>query len=149
MTKKMQRRLAMTLTEILVLITMIGILVLSAAPGFQHAQLRSKLAKVKSDFLIMGRAIEAYAVDRNAYPPCLSGGEYAQGFPFRLHYLSTPVAYIDHVIADDPFRPPTVDNNRDVAYIASYEYYDVNGAHVRGGGDIALLVAFEICAGRP
>jgi hypothetical protein len=74
-------------------------------------------------------------------------GDYAQGYANRLHVITTPVAYISKVPDEDPFRPVGV-NYQGLAYLNSYEYYDVVGCAVRGGGDTAILnTAFMLCSG--
>jgi len=142
---------ALTLTECLVTILFIATLAAIAVPNFHHAQVRSKLAKAMLDLRALGKATEAYGVDRNAYPSCVSGGigsDYIQPFVARMHPLTTPIAYLAKVLEEDPFRAPGT-NRRAATYIGSYEYYDSKGASIRGGfgGDIAIFTLFEICAG--
>jgi prepilin-type N-terminal cleavage/methylation domain-containing protein len=145
----MKKRLtAFTLIELLIVVAIIAILAAIAVPNFLEAQTRSKVSRVYADFRSTGTAIESYAIDHNKYPNCLlGGGDYAQGYANRLHVITTPVAYISKVPDEDPFRPVGV-NYQGLAYLNSYEYYDVVGCAVRGGGDTAILnTAFMLCSG--
>jgi prepilin-type N-terminal cleavage/methylation domain-containing protein len=160
----MKKRLtAFTLIELLIVVAIIAILAAIAVPNFLEAQTRSKVSRVYADFRSIATAIESYAVDTNKYPYCLGPDtsstnpnnwffpdpptDYAQGFATRLRMLTSPVAFITKIPDEDPFRPagsrPT-----GVAYNNSFEYYDVVGASIRGGGDWAILnTAFMLCGG--
>ena len=140
---------AFTLIELLIVVAIIAILAAIAVPNFLEAQTRAKAGRVYADFRSMATAIESYCVDNNGYPDCLQGtGDYAQGFPFRLHTISTPIAYMTKVPSQDPFRPSQVNSDSGLAYTSSFEYYDVKGASVRGGGDFAIATAFMVCGGQ-
>jgi prepilin-type N-terminal cleavage/methylation domain-containing protein len=120
---------AFTLIELLIVVAIIAILAAIAVPNFLEAQVRSKVARVKTDMRAVGVAIEAVRVDRNALPldfwdddmgDCNERSMAAHGTPCWhnlrggttgvLKVLTTPVAYITSVPQDafaeklDPVR---------------------------------------------
>ncbi len=62
---------AFTLIELLIVVAIIAILAAIAVPNFLEAQVRSKIARVKSDHRTLVTAIESYRVDNPAYPRAL------------------------------------------------------------------------------
>jgi len=99
-----------TLIELLIVVAIIAILAAIAVPNFLEAQVRSKVSRAKSDMRSTATAIEAYAVDNNAYPPPIAyvppapftiedpAQEPFEGFvPFRI---TTPIAYISSLPID-------------------------------------------------
>jgi prepilin-type N-terminal cleavage/methylation domain-containing protein len=64
----MQEAAGFTLTELLIVVSIIGILSAIAVPNFLEAQTRSKVARVNADFRALANAIESYRVDNNEYP---------------------------------------------------------------------------------
>ena len=64
-----------TLIELLIVIAIIGILAAIAIPNLLNAVQRGKQKRTMSDMRSLATAIEAYAVDNNAYPnaSCPSG----------------------------------------------------------------------------
>lgn len=65
---------AFTLIELLIVVAIIAILAAIAVPNFLEAQVRSKVARVRSDIRSYATALEAYYIDNNAYPPSGSSG---------------------------------------------------------------------------
>jgi len=87
---------AFTLIELLIVVAIIAILAAIAVPNFLEAQVRAKIARVKSDQRTVGIALECYGLDSNGkYPP----GR-AVAIPIRL---TTPIAYLSAGAMTDPF----------------------------------------------
>jgi len=57
------KRRGFTLIELLIVVAIIAILAAIAVPNFLEAQVRSKVARVKSDLRTLATAQEAYFVD--------------------------------------------------------------------------------------
>jgi len=99
-----------TLIELLIVVAIIAILALIAVPNFLEAQVRSKISRAYADMRVIGVALEAYAVDRNSYPPGFTN--LRQGIrpdlhpkernPYAMSKLTTPVAYLTSMLID-PF----------------------------------------------
>jgi prepilin-type N-terminal cleavage/methylation domain-containing protein len=107
------KRRAFTLIELLIVVAIIAVLAAIAIPNFLEAQVRSKVSRVKSDMRSVATALEAYAADRNAYPPPLeylgqtAGGAWLTREPsdetldgFVSYRLTSPVAYISSLPYD-------------------------------------------------
>jgi hypothetical protein len=96
---------------LLIVVAIIGILASIALPNFLQAQVRAKMARVKSEMRTIATSLETYRVDNNHYP-----WFDAYGFPpryneisYRLIQLTTPVDYLPSVGFYDPFLPGTDD----------------------------------------
>jgi type II secretion system protein G len=63
-----QRHSGFTLIELLIVIAFIGILAAIAIPNLLNAVQRGKQKRTMSDMRALATAVEAYAVDNNAYP---------------------------------------------------------------------------------
>jgi len=66
-----QRRRGFTLIELLIIVAIIAILAAIAVPNFLDAQMRSKVAASVDEMHTLGGALEAYWIERRAYPPNL------------------------------------------------------------------------------
>lgn len=60
-----------TLLELIVVMTVIGILVAVALPAYQDATLRAKEAVLREDLRVLREALDEYYTDRGEYPPAL------------------------------------------------------------------------------
>ena len=65
------KKTGFTLVEILIVVTLIGILVVMALPTHRSAVLRAKEATLKENLFQMRDAIEKYYYDKNKYPLAL------------------------------------------------------------------------------
>lgn len=102
-----------SLIELLIVVAIIGILVAIAAPNYQDAIIRSKVAKFQGDAKAVETAIETYQTDFNSYPysevyPADSDC-YVQGLAptgagtgYLPVVLTTPAGYIGK-LPKDPF----------------------------------------------
>jgi prepilin-type N-terminal cleavage/methylation domain-containing protein len=93
---------AFTLIELLIVVAIIAILAAIAVPNFLEAQVRSKVARVKTDMRSIATAMESYATDHGRYPERTQ----VQWIQY-LTMLTTPVAYMTTTEILDPFWPPT------------------------------------------
>ena len=60
-----------TLLELIVVMTLIGLLVGIALPAYRDATLRAKEATLRQDLARMREAIDEYHTDKGQYPPAL------------------------------------------------------------------------------
>ncbi len=106
------RNKGFTLIELLIVVAIIAILAAIAVPNFLEAQVRSKVARAKSDMRTLATAVESYMIDHNAPPygyaqskndllPFGAGRE-QDNVGARWSLWTTPIAYISS-IPQDPF----------------------------------------------
>ncbi len=109
-----------TLIELLIVVAIIGILAAIAVPNFISAQIRAKVARVKSDISALAKAQEMYFLDNNSYPPESEDDIFTGRRPPQsrgLFFLTTPISYMAS-IPSDPFQDTAVKrfNNAQAAY---------------------------------
>ena len=92
---------AFTLIELLIVVAIIGILAAIAVPNFLNAQIRAKLARVKSDLRNIVVAADLYRLDEGTYPPNFFLN--ASRPRFFFHMLTTPIPYLTGTSMPDPF----------------------------------------------
>ena len=121
-------RRGFTLIELLVVVAIIGILAAIAVPNFLEAQVRAKVSRAKVDIRAFSTALESYAVDHNAYPYPATTVSLRESLGNVIE-LTTPVAYISSVSAEDIFRPDWDPGNgpQPIAWKSSYGYYNYAG----------------------
>ncbi len=138
----MQRK-GFTLIELLIVVAIIAILAAIAVPNFLEAQVRSKVARVKSDQRTLATAAEAYTVDNNnpfiGINQCTWYGNGRQpwmpngnAIDWCWSFWTTPVAYVTS-IPTDPFAltgkfnskaggPVTLGADKRYIYVAAYDH---------------------------
>jgi prepilin-type N-terminal cleavage/methylation domain-containing protein len=115
-------RRAFTLIELLIVVAIIAILAAIAIPNLLEAQVRAKVARVKSDIRTIAVGLEAYAVDQNAYP--YFNPRYDHSYLLDIPVLTTPVAYLA-TMPMEVFRPQHVRQERQRYYrYYALEYWD-------------------------
>jgi len=109
---------AFTLIELLIVVAIIAILALIAIPNLLEAQVRAKIARVRSDIRTISVGIEAYAVDKNAYP--YFDPHMDHSYLCDAPGLTTPIAYLQ-TFPMEVFKPPRIQSPRQ----RYYRYYPV------------------------
>ena len=159
-----------TLIELLVVVAIISILASIAVVNLLHAQVRSRVARVKADMRTYATAIEAYSVDNNRMltcrPPAPSFGIVGQSVFFpdvdravsaRLVRLTTPVAYITS-ICRDPFIPSKTcingfgaetDEYDTYDYVCSWDFDIVNDPQNRRGASLSSGAGWRLASAGP
>jgi len=127
----MRIRSAFTLIELLIVVAIIAILAAIAVPNFLEAQTRAKVSRVKSDQRSLATALEAYAVDNNAFPPTEPINNYGRLYIEYVKKLSTPVAYMTSIAIKDPFQPNSATEIPNIAvpprdWYGSFPYINYN-----------------------
>ena len=115
--------------ELLIVVAIIGVLAAIAVPNLLNAQVRAKVARVKSDLRSIAVATDSYRLDHNAYPWPKLGGTYIS----RVIELSTPVAYLGSVGLQDPFNPENMQEYFEMN-VPTYVWVNYRGAWATGGG---------------
>ena len=82
--QKNRRARGFTLIELMIVMTIIGILASIAAPNYQRSVIKAREAVLMENLYQMRRAIDAYFVDKGKYPGGLEelvGGKYLRAVP--------------------------------------------------------------------
>ncbi|HDS29766.1 MAG TPA: type II secretion system protein [Firmicutes bacterium] len=117
-----------TLVEMLVVITIIGILAALAIPNMTKARNKARETEVKANLHVIQVALERFATDMGDYPPYLVGGSdtswpiYHQRMgatlPFNPSVDDLPYDYLIHYAYLDTYpKNPFVDENRGGIYL--------------------------------
>jgi len=109
---------AFTLIELLSVVAIIAILAAIAIPNLLEAQVRAKVARVKSDVRTIAVAMEAYATDNGAYP--YFDSHYNHGYLSDAPVLTTPIPYLDS-LPHEVFKPMLLQQVRQ----RYYRYYPI------------------------
>lgn len=78
-----------TLIEVLVALTIIGILMTFVGPYILDRPDQARKLKIKNDFLAIGTAMELYKLDNGTYPPAGLGLNALIGMDGEISYFST------------------------------------------------------------
>jgi prepilin-type N-terminal cleavage/methylation domain-containing protein len=128
-------RCAFTLIELLIVVAIIAILAAIAVPNLLEAQVRSKVARVKTDHRTLAIALDSYFVDNQSYPrdhdnltpedaDRWSWGP--AGNQVGFYYVTTPIAYISS-LTRDPFATSKGMLSQSVKYVAPF-YHLASGS---------------------
>lgn len=129
------RRRAFTLLELLIVVAIIAILAAIAIPNLLEAQVRSKVARVKSDHRTLAVALDLYFIDNRSYPrdhdnlTPESADRWSWGpaeNQVGFYYLTTPIAYVSS-LTRDPFSTTREMLSQSVKYIAPF-YHLASGS---------------------
>lgn len=149
----MNRRVAFSLIELLIVVSVIAILAAIALPNFLEAQTRTKVSRAMADLNTYQKAIESYAVDNRVYPRMTWGDEpffdlyEGAGSPLQPiwgtlgSWVTTPIAYVAQFDTIDPFG----DDRKIQADARMYTYHDLRtGRHLieRAGGSLTPATGF-------
>ncbi len=107
------KRSAFTLTELLVVMAVLGLVTALAGPPLVSSIERARVGRVVADLRIVEVALEAYRTDHGCYPPvtasCMGGdAEEVLQLPRELAdggYLPRDPRSNTSVLLEDPFRP--------------------------------------------
>lgn len=125
-----------TLIELLIVVAIIGILAAIAVPNFLSAQIRAKVARVKTDISALAKAQEMYFLDNNSYPPESEDDIFTGRRPPQsrgLFFLTTPISYMNS-LPSDPFQD-TAEKRFNKAQ-AAYE----TGIYKKGKNNVAYMI---------
>jgi len=90
-----RRQRGFTLIELLIVIAIILILIAIALPNFLEAQIRAKVASVRSDLRTISTALHSYFIDWQNFPH-ISEDEYDPEM-WGLAQLTTPLTYLNEL----------------------------------------------------
>lgn len=153
----MKKRKAFTLIELLIVVAIIGILAAIAVPNFLNAQIRAKIARVRSELRSVADACEIYRNDNSKYPyPKLSQYLEKTGVHTDINIvkalleLTTPVPYMTSVNFADPFFKTGEGNwNSTVVAYSSYTYVNYSGRWGQSAAPNIRVDGFGLCSFGP
>lgn len=128
-----------TLIELLIVVGIISILALIAVPNFLEAQVRAKVAAVKSNMRVYATALESYMTDNNHYPSARGVGPYASSnlsnpVTTRLIPLTTPISYMSTLMRDQFAPRGAMGWTGDMGVYDTYDFLDADSMGPGGYG---------------
>ena len=112
----MKRERGFSLVEMLVVITIIGILAAIAIPNMTRVRIKAKEAEVKASIHVIQEAIERYYVDEKEYPEYLIGGSNTSWPIFQNRTTTTDFPFYFTRTGRDKIYDPLIEFN----YVTSY-----------------------------
>jgi len=108
-----------TLLELLVVITILGILASVGFGQYRTSQLKARDAQRKGDLANVARALEMYYSDHGCYPPSTSSGliDVGGGLDWGTEFSTSEVVYMK-MLPKDPLQ------DKDANYVYCYQSDD-------------------------
>ncbi len=122
----LEKKHSFTLIELLIVVAILGILAAIAVSNFQHALIRSKIARAYVDMKNIHTAVESLVSSRiENFNPIYGSGGLLLGF-FQSFYipLTTPVAYLPNTdVAKDIFQEKYYLDDGGISWKDTYYIY--------------------------
>ncbi|MCD6384792.1 prepilin-type N-terminal cleavage/methylation domain-containing protein [Candidatus Sumerlaeota bacterium] len=115
MSTSSNNRTALTLIELLLVLSIIAILSAVAFYNLMESGTRAKVSIAKNNLRVVAGALEAFCADHNAYPcsqPTVPADPFGILASEQLWQLTTPIAYCTRQAFHDPFGPLRAHNLR-------------------------------------
>ena len=125
-----------TLIELIVVVTIIGILAGIAISNVRYAQRKAREAALKDDLFEMRKAIDDYYADKQRYPEsleALASDHYLRAVP--KDPITGKTDWQEVPVSTDPNDPNAVDTSTDSTQSATPGIYDVHSSAPGNGMD--------------
>ena len=125
-----------TLIELIVVVTIIGILAAVAVSNVRFAQQKAREAALRHDLFEMRKAIDDYYADKQKYPDSLQAlvsEKYLRAIP--KDPITMRADWIEVQQTTDPNDPNAVDTSAGSSAVATPGIYDVHSAATGNGLD--------------